>query len=170
MRVFWDISSFSLARVYRRSRRAYCVHHKNDSSLYPRILSSSYSTPWESQISLLLEFPTITGGSFYFSYFIFSAALPSIITSNIKSNYLQRRYAATLVQSKATWLWPTSVILHWRTLECSSTVSVSVTEKIKPKVLEKHIGVLQYRSMTNSLTQHTITNENNRRIEIGLSL
>jgi hypothetical protein len=67
--VFWDVAPYSPIEVNRRFRGAYCLHYRPDDgvstrfwnvgllrrdyrSLYPRRLSSSYSRPWEPEISL----------------------------------------------------------------------------------------------------------------------
>jgi hypothetical protein len=54
MTAFWDIAPCSLVEVGRRFRGVYCLHHQewDYTAQYPRWLSSSYSPPWEPEISL----------------------------------------------------------------------------------------------------------------------
>jgi hypothetical protein len=71
MTVFWGVASCSLVEVYRRYRGACCLHHQNDDDdwsskylwnvskllpdytvQYSRRQSSSYSPPWEPEVSV----------------------------------------------------------------------------------------------------------------------
>jgi hypothetical protein len=51
MAVFWVITPCSLIQVYRSFRGVCCLYHQGDTAQQPRRHPSSYSPPWESQIS-----------------------------------------------------------------------------------------------------------------------